>query len=743
MNLSFLSATNYTVGSGPSSVVVKDLDGDGKLDLAVVNSTSNNVSVLLNDGNDGFGISSNFSVGTNPVFITSADINGDNKPDLLVANATDNNVSLLLNNGSGSFGAATNFTVGTKPSAIAVGDIDGDNKPDLLVANATDNNVSLLLNNGSGSFGAATNFTVGTKPSAIAVGDIDGDNKLDLVVANYTSTNVSVLLNNGSGSFKAATNFTVGTSPNSVVLEDIDGDDKLDLVVGKDNANNVSVLLNDGNGGFGTATNFTVETNSAYAAVGDFNGDEKIDLVVANADSDQVSVLLHNSAPTDLIFSAISDDNDDEKVIGIFTTTDSDKNDQHTYNLVAGTGDTDNDAFIIEGDTLKLKSDATKSTYNIRVSTTDIGGLSTEKELAINLNELGSTTNNQITTICELTNTTENIFSVKSKIKGGKAKLSIKIAGNASKIVDELGVFIVDDAEGKIDGIAPGAAGYAELALKRAKVICSAIGNAPNGFNPADLANLLEFDSGVQLRFYSIRSSTTYAVLSGQTSFSEVVFSSATNVTVESSETEGFSLRWKGVSSGGSDLVVKIKETNEEIPLGIGLQGKHQGELIDLREVTTKVKAEFIVNREATYDNLVGFCKIDDEDGGIDSDNDGIVDLRPGDAGYIKAMVSSRVEGINLKVNNQGKASFSGIFESNSLFAPFIIVNSTIEAILSSNSDDLTVFSPFLGANSDKNNHVRLLGNNCFGFEDVAKGSDWDYNDLIVQIKLTVNSADI
>ena len=254
----------------------------------------------------------------------------------------------------------------------------------------------------------------------------------------------------------------------------------------------------------------------------------------------------------------------------------------------------------------------------------------------------------------------------------------------------------------------------------------------------SDLPSLLEFDSGVQLRFYSIRSSTTYAVLSGQTSFSEVVFSSSTNVTVESSEIEGFSLRWKGGSSSGGDLVVKIKETNEKIPLGIGLQGKHQGELIDLREVTTQVKAEFVINREAAYDNLVGFCKVDDEDGGIDSDDDGIVDFRPGDAGYIKAMVSSRVESINLKVNNQGKATFSGIFESGSLFAPFIIANTTIEAILSSNSNELAVYSSFLGANSSKQNHVRLLGNNCFGFEDVATGSDWDYNDLIVQVKLSI-----
>ncbi len=178
------------------------------------------------------------------------------------------------------------------------------------------------------------------------------------------------------------------------------------------------------------------------------------------------------------------DDDDDQKAICVFSTTDSDKNDKHTYSLVAGSGDNDNDAFIIEGDSLNIKSSLTKSTYNIRVRTTDIGGLSFEKELAINVNELGFGITNQITTIVEFTNINENIFTVKSKVKGSKAKLSIKIESSTSKVVNEIGLFIVDDAQGTIDGIAPGTAGYAEVALKRSKIVCSAIANAPTGFNP-------------------------------------------------------------------------------------------------------------------------------------------------------------------------------------------------------------------------------------------------------------------
>ncbi|WP_414561668.1 MULTISPECIES: FG-GAP-like repeat-containing protein [unclassified Anabaena] len=834
MSLSFTNAKNFTVGTNPSLVTVEDFDGDGKLDLVVVNPESNNVSVLLNDGNDGFGTATNFTVGTSPSFVTVADFNGDGKLDLAVVNSESNDVSVLLNNGNGGFGTATNFTVGTKPTSVVVGDFnrngqldlavvntdsvsvllndgnggfgaatdfsvetsptfitaadfDGDGQLDLVVANSDSNTVSVLLNDGNGGFGAATSFAVGTKPTSLVVGDFNSNGKLDLAVVNAESNNVSVLLNDGHGDFGAATNFAVGTKPTSLVMADLNYDGKLDLAVVNAESNNVSVLLNDGHGDFGTATNFAVGTKPTSLVVTDFNHDGKSDLVVANSDADTVSVLLNkgdgsfdtatdfvvgkkptsvvvadfnhdgksdlvvtnsdadtvslllrNSAPLDVVFTNTTVD-DDDTVVGIFKTFDLTKNEKHVYSLVVGAGDTDNDIFIIEENKLKLKSTATKSTYNVRIRTTDSSGLFFDKDLTVNVNNFNSAiVLGQATTIVQLVNITENIFNVKSKIKGNKAKISIKIKGGKPKGVNEIGVFVVDDAQGTIDGIAPGEVGYAEVALKRSKVVLSAIAKAPKGFNIADLSNLLEFDSDAQLRFYMVRNSTTNAVITGKTSFSQVIFSSETNVTVESLVDESFSLTWKGASNDGSDLVLNIKETNEDVPLGTGLQGKFQGEVIDLRQVTTEVKAEFIVNREAAFNNFIGFCQVADEDGGIDIDGDGIVDVRPGDAGYVKAAITNRVQGIDLKVNNQGKANFNGVFKAGFMFAPFIISNTTVEAVLSSNAENLSVFFPYLGANPGGVNHIRLLANNVFGFEDQVGGGDLDYNDMIVQVNLTI-----
>ena len=75
---------------------------------------------------------------------------------------------------------------------------------------------------------------------------------------------------------------------------------------------------------------------------------------------------------------------------------------------------------------------------------------------------------------------------------------------------------------------------------------------------------------------------------------------------------------------------------------------------------------------------------------------------------------------------------------ANSIFAPFIIVNGTPDLLLDSNtSNDPAVYFPFLGSNSHGVDHIRMLGSNVFGFEDLPNGGDRDFNDIIVKVSLT------
>ncbi|CCI04718.1 beta strand repeat-containing protein [Microcystis aeruginosa] len=289
---SFNPATNFSVGSNPLSVTVGDFNNDGKMDLAVANYYSNNVSVLLGTGTGSFGTATNFSVGSNPRSVTVGDFNNDGKMDLAVANYYSNNVSVLLGTGTGSFGTATNFSVGSRLTSVTVGDFNGDGKSDLAVANDFSSTVSVLLGTGTGSFGTATDFSVGGRPFSVTVGDFNGEGKSDLATANLYSNNVSVLLGTGTGSFGTATNFSVGSFPRSVTVGDFNGDGKSDLAVANFNSSTVSVLLGTGTGSFGAATNFSVENGPRSVTVGDFNGDGKSDLAVANDFISTVSVLL-------------------------------------------------------------------------------------------------------------------------------------------------------------------------------------------------------------------------------------------------------------------------------------------------------------------------------------------------------------------------------------------------------------------------------------------------------------------
>jgi hypothetical protein len=174
------------------------------------------------------------------------DFNGDGHPDLVTANFNTNNVSILLGNGDGTFQAVVNYAVGQSPRAVLVGDFTGDGESDLAVANRASNSVSVLLNNGNGTFQAAVNYPTGNGPLSLAAADFNQDGNLDLVTANWSSGTVSVLLGNGDGTFQARQDYpSLGSYPWSVAASDFNGDGYPDLVVANRNSNSVVVLIND------------------------------------------------------------------------------------------------------------------------------------------------------------------------------------------------------------------------------------------------------------------------------------------------------------------------------------------------------------------------------------------------------------------------------------------------------------------------------------------------------------------
>jgi len=293
------SDANIYVGYTPFSLALGDVNGDGKLDLAIANRELSSVGIVLGNGLGGFQPPVSFGVGYQPYFVALSDLNSDGKLDLVTANYGSNDISVLLGNGAGSFSLGAIYAVGFAPRALAVKDVNGDGKPDLAVANMGGSSVSVLLGNGAGSFSAAVNYTVAGHPQVLAVDDINGDGQVDLVVPD--DAGISVLLGIGGGNFGAPTNYPVTTNgygSSFALLRDLNGDGFLDAVTTTGGGNTVSVLLGTGAGGFGAPVTYPVGSNSVSAALGDLNGDGIPDLAVANWYSNSVSVLAGNGDGT-------------------------------------------------------------------------------------------------------------------------------------------------------------------------------------------------------------------------------------------------------------------------------------------------------------------------------------------------------------------------------------------------------------------------------------------------------------
>ena len=118
-----------------------------------------------------FNAAVNYAVGINPYSVAVGDFDGDGNSDLAVVNYSGHNVSILLGDGSGAFAAAVGSPVavgGTFPTSVAVGDFDRDSDLDLAVANNNTDDVSILLGNGSGGFAAAVPYSVGELPPPLS-----------------------------------------------------------------------------------------------------------------------------------------------------------------------------------------------------------------------------------------------------------------------------------------------------------------------------------------------------------------------------------------------------------------------------------------------------------------------------------------------------------------------------------------------------------------------------------------------
>ncbi len=319
----FASPVTYPTAPFPASVTAADLNGDGKIDLAVAAANGNVVTVFWGNGDGTFSGEENCGAGDIPSGVIAADLTNNGKNDLIVSNSQGNSFSVIMNNGNGTFQSRLDYVAGTNAYSVAMADFNGDGVPDLAFADYAGSEISVTMGNGDGTFQPPSYFTTGTatEPVYIVEGDFNLDGVPDVAVANYATSTVSVFLGkrgpNHTFTFPTRSDYPVGNQnlvnpnaePTSIAIGDFNGDGYPDLAVTNFNENSVSILLNEGTAGPGTFTPApncggpsqnacTVGAGPIDVAVGNFNGSKTPDLVVINESANNATILLGNGDGT-------------------------------------------------------------------------------------------------------------------------------------------------------------------------------------------------------------------------------------------------------------------------------------------------------------------------------------------------------------------------------------------------------------------------------------------------------------
>lgn len=278
----------------PTALALGDINLDGRTDLVVgcANAQNQDLAVLRGNGNGTFSSPVVLAAGTPLTALSVRDMDGDGKVDVVVTNRSTSQ-ALVLTNASVAPGVAfrgspASLAVSVDPVAMVLADLDNNGQPDLLTAGYASQSLTAVLGS-SPLLPVLVQAPLTSHPVGLAVADVTGDRRLDVLTANFDASSVSVFALQGD-KLVPRQHVPVGAQPASVRAADLDGDGWQDLVVASSGVNQLWILLSDGKGGFEPAQRVQTGTQPWALEVTDLDRDNRPDLAFTNLGAGTVSL---------------------------------------------------------------------------------------------------------------------------------------------------------------------------------------------------------------------------------------------------------------------------------------------------------------------------------------------------------------------------------------------------------------------------------------------------------------------
>lgn len=236
----FAAPVQFAPGISADDIESADLNGDGALDLTILDTSNGSVWAVFGQGQGVFGTPIQVISVTSAKDVSIGDANSDGLLDFAIShNAPPGGVTIALGNGQGGVLTTKSLGVGDSPVTARIADLNGDSKQDVVVVTgsggASSPHLVVFLNNagvgtGGFSFSAPTYFWAGAGPSDFDLGDMNGDGRVDVAVSNIIKqSDVSILLGKTPNGFHAPVRFLGGPSPSAIEMDDLDQDGAPDL----------------------------------------------------------------------------------------------------------------------------------------------------------------------------------------------------------------------------------------------------------------------------------------------------------------------------------------------------------------------------------------------------------------------------------------------------------------------------------------------------------------------------------